>query len=56
MPIWLRRFYIKKVNEFHQKQNEAREEAQNNQGNSATIDKLRFNPKLKPTSPYSNDT
>tara|TARA_A100001201_G_scaffold5872_1_gene10039 strand:- start:798 stop:941 length:144 start_codon:yes stop_codon:yes gene_type:complete len=37
MPIWLRAFYIRKINQVHDEQKKAHEKEQRKQSNSKTI-------------------
>jgi len=49
MPIWMRRFHIQKISEFHKKQQEAREKQEKQQSNTNSIAK----PNIKPSSTYN---
>tara|TARA_B100000287_G_scaffold236135_1_gene222359 strand:+ start:392 stop:547 length:156 start_codon:yes stop_codon:yes gene_type:complete len=50
MPIWMRRFHIQKINEYHEKQNEELEKVKNkNQPSSNKV----TGPNVTPTSNYN---
>tara|TARA_R110002167_G_scaffold214678_3_gene419459 strand:- start:3564 stop:3770 length:207 start_codon:yes stop_codon:yes gene_type:complete len=50
MPIWMRKFHIKKINEFNTKQNK---EIEKSKGKSNIGDSKISRPNIKPSSTYN---
>jgi hypothetical protein len=50
MPIWLRTFHVKKINEFHKEENEKISKAQKGQ---STTNKPVQGPNINPSSVYN---
>ena len=51
MPTWLRKFHIKKINQFNEEQNEKIEKAQGKQSNNVPNQPL--GPNISPSSTYN---
>ena len=49
MPVWMRKFHIQKINDFHKKQQEARDKQEKQQSNTDSISR----PNIKPSSTYN---
>ena len=50
MPVWLRTFHVKKINEYHKEENEKISKAQKGQN---TVNKPVQGPNINPSSVYN---
>jgi hypothetical protein len=51
MPVWLRRFHIEKINQFHKEQNEKMEEAKKKHSDNTS--NVPLSPNINPSSTYN---